>query len=88
MGAWIYPRRLVNLEPYAKTGGVDIGGSKTSLAEAIHVEYTLLGVEAERITYPYYECCPDDSDWPVVFYTVRLRRASIIYTFKILVPQV
>jgi hypothetical protein len=36
----------------------------------------------------YYDCCPDDSNWPVVIYTVVLRRASVIYSLKILVPQV
>jgi hypothetical protein len=36
----------------------------------------------------YYDCCPDDSNWPVVIYTLTLCRASIIYSLKIMVPQV
>jgi hypothetical protein len=49
-------------------------------------------VTAKRYSYEkcsFPPCTPDEmAVWPVVFYQVVLKRASVLYTFKILLPQI
>jgi hypothetical protein len=50
-GSWVFPPAMVDVTPFEGKGYV-IGGSLTSLVNAVHVEYNLEGLTAERVTYP------------------------------------
>jgi hypothetical protein len=51
LGSWHWPAAIVDVAPQEGKGYV-IGGSLTSMVNAVHVEYNVEKVTAQRVTYP------------------------------------
>ncbi|KAI8471947.1 MAG: neurotransmitter-gated ion-channel ligand-binding domain-containing protein [Monoraphidium minutum] len=86
LGSWVMDASRMDL--YTFGDGASIGGSITGGEGARHVEYTPISVTFRRHVYGDCAFPPCRDEWPVILYTIVLSRASVLYTFKILLPQI
>ncbi|KAI8471945.1 MAG: neurotransmitter-gated ion-channel ligand-binding domain-containing protein [Monoraphidium minutum] len=86
MGSWVLDRTHMDLWPYGD--GASLGGSITGAGNARHVEYLAVSVKVERNVYGNCSFPPCTDEWPTLIYKLTIVRASVLYTFKILLPQI
>ena len=83
-GGWSWSGSHQGLEPYSS--GAASFSSQEATAGSSFTEYAVREIAAEPVTYEY-DCCPSEP-WPVIFYTITLRRSSDYYFHLLLWPYV
>ncbi|GBF97408.1 hypothetical protein Rsub_09573 [Raphidocelis subcapitata] len=86
VGSWAMAANKMDLWPFKE--GATIGLSLTGEDGAQTVEYSLINATARRHVYGACAFPPCGDEWPVILFNLTLVRASVLYTFKILLPQI